>query len=268
MVWHYLRLPPWLLLAIPMVGCVLVLWLVASLTFCHLHDWSITWLAAGLFAALPWFFVSSGWLLHFDSWLVLGLLTVALVPSPWALAAACLATPWIDERFLLALPVCVAVRSVSLDWIRRPDRPKFCATWQSWRRRVFRMRRSARACGCREGRLNCGCLSRELEQGAVRAVDPVSRGALVRLPAGWVMIVVAAVLGARIGWPWAAAFVFLVLGTAIGGLFIAMDMSRTLMMISPLLLLGVWLWESWRPAAFDLFCRRSLLRIWFCPRRT
>ncbi len=124
-----------------------------------------------------------------------------------------------------------------------------CPTWQSWRRQAFRMRRSARACGCRGMELRMPTS----RTGASAPSVPWTRyleGLWSGFRAGWVMIVVAIVLGARrIGWPWAAVFVFVVLGTAIGGLFIAMDMSRTLMMISPVLLLGVWLWESWRPAA-------------------
>ena len=55
-----------------------------------------------LFATLPWFFVSSGWLGYFDSWYVLGLVAAAFVPSRWVLGAAAALTPWVDERFLLA----------------------------------------------------------------------------------------------------------------------------------------------------------------------
>src|SRR6185312_1701767 len=76
-VWHYGHLPPRWILAMPQIGCVAVLWLVAWLTHRQLNRWWPTVLATLLFAALPWFFVSSGWLGYFDSWYVLGLLATA-----------------------------------------------------------------------------------------------------------------------------------------------------------------------------------------------
>ena len=50
----------------------------------------------------------------------------------------------------------------------------------------------------------------------------------------------------RVGGTSGAAFAVLTLGTAVGGLFIAWDMSRSAMMILPAFLLGIWLWEEWR----------------------
>ena len=60
-----------------------------------------------------WFFVSTGWLAYFDSWYVLGLLVATFSRSPYAAAAACLLSPWVDERFVLALPLVVLVRGIS-----------------------------------------------------------------------------------------------------------------------------------------------------------
>ena len=110
LVWHYTGLPSWLYLLMPHVGCVLTLWLVATLAFQRSANWVETAFVAVLFAALPWFFVSSGWLTYFDSWCVFGLLTASFVPSRVLLALACLLTPWIDERFVLALPVIAVTR--------------------------------------------------------------------------------------------------------------------------------------------------------------
>ena len=62
-----------------------------------------------LAATCSWFFVSTAWLAYFDSWYILGLL-VAVFASPGEMAAAVLLTPWIDERFVLALPLCLVLR--------------------------------------------------------------------------------------------------------------------------------------------------------------
>jgi hypothetical protein len=62
---------------------------------------------------------------------------------------------------------------------------------------------------------------------------------------GWLAVVAALVLAARrVGWRWGAAFAIVVIASAVGGLFIAWDMSRTLMIVSPVFLLGMWLWEE------------------------
>jgi hypothetical protein len=115
--WHYLWLPRWLYLAMPQIGCLLALWLVAALTYQRLGSWWSSGMATTSLAALSWFFVSSGWLLHFDSWLVVGLLAATFIPWRLALALSCLLTPWVDERFVIALPVTLAVRAVSMEQI-------------------------------------------------------------------------------------------------------------------------------------------------------
>ena len=59
-------------------------------------------------------FVSTGWLAYFDSWYVLGLLVATFSgsrSSPRPQPACC--APWIDERFVLALPLVVLIRGVS-----------------------------------------------------------------------------------------------------------------------------------------------------------
>ena len=111
---HYLHFPDSLFLALPHIGCLLVLGLVAHLVWRETANRWLSFLITLLAAALPWYFVSTGWLTYFDSWWVLGLLVVGLVPSRVALVAACLITPWIDERFVVGLPLAVVVRAVYL----------------------------------------------------------------------------------------------------------------------------------------------------------
>ena len=55
---------------------------------------------------------SLGWLGIFDCWWVLSLIVVALAPRCWLVALATLLAPWIDERFLIGLPVAVLARFV------------------------------------------------------------------------------------------------------------------------------------------------------------
>lgn len=109
---HYSGLPDFLLLSLPMAGCILALSMVAR--WIHQATANLAAVLAGtlLCATSSWFFVSTGWLGYFDSWLILCLLLAATTTSPVLLASLGLAAPWIDERFVLALPVCLAVRAV------------------------------------------------------------------------------------------------------------------------------------------------------------
>ena len=122
-----LRLPDWVTLGLAHVGCLALIAAFAVLGrrlapaasppailgFC---------LTAG--ATAP-FFTSMGWLGYYDSLLALGLLAVAFAPGRVPVLAACLLTPWIDERFVLGLPLALLVRLLRApdvplrDWLRR-----------------------------------------------------------------------------------------------------------------------------------------------------
>jgi hypothetical protein len=249
--WYWLKLPVWLFLVMPLLGCVLALWLATWLTHQRLGNWQQTSMAVMLFAALPWFFVSTGWLTYFDSWLVLGLLVVGFTRSRVALAVTCLVTPWIDERFVLALPVTLAVRSIAL---RTVEERQWRAMWLDL----------------------AVVVAASLPYPAVRAVawlhgDPDStiyvqthwtdffgvppsrflEGLWSGYRTGWAMVIAAIWLWAkRVGWKWGACFAAIVLGTSLGALCIAADMSRTLAIAVPVLLVGVWLWHDARPRSF------------------
>lgn len=72
------------------------------------------WIEAGLctiiLGAGTWFFASSGWLCYFDSWVVLALFYAVFSERRWVLWAACLVAPWIDERFVIAVPLVLLCR--------------------------------------------------------------------------------------------------------------------------------------------------------------
>ena len=109
---HLLRLPAWAFLALPAVGCLLVLAYVAYLVRREGGTRPAAFAATALSATTSWFFVSTGWLAYFDSWYVLGLLVATFSRSTVAAAVACLLSPWVDERFVLTLPLVVLVRAI------------------------------------------------------------------------------------------------------------------------------------------------------------
>lgn len=111
---HALHLPPGLFLALPHLGCLAALALIAHVICREVGSRRLALLATMLSAGGAWFFVATGWLSYNDSWLMLGLVASAFLRSRLALGAAILLCPWIDERILLLLPVNLALRSYLL----------------------------------------------------------------------------------------------------------------------------------------------------------
>jgi tetratricopeptide (TPR) repeat protein len=109
-IWHYTGLPTLLALALPYAGALLTLWLIAHEVARRSGDLLLAGAAAILLGATSWFFVSTGWLAYYDSLLVLALLAGVLKPSRPLLALCCVLAPWIDERFILALPLVLVCR--------------------------------------------------------------------------------------------------------------------------------------------------------------
>ncbi len=110
LVGHVLHLSPGIFFALAHLGCVLVLGCAISLLRAAGAGWGASALAALVMGAAEWFFASTGWLGYFDAWVVLGLLLVAFARRPWVVWLACLLTPWVDERFVLGLPLALACR--------------------------------------------------------------------------------------------------------------------------------------------------------------
>jgi hypothetical protein len=244
---HYLHLSHGAYLVLPQIGCLLALALVAGLTYRRLGHWWSTFVVTALFTALPWFFVSCSWLTHFDSWLMIGLIVSAFVRSRTALAVACLLVPWIDERFVLCLPATLAVRAIALAQVQR----------SAWREILGDLLVVAiasapypaiRAVSWLYGDANSTTYVRNhwAELPTVpwyRFLDGMWSGYRV----AWVVIAAGLLLAARlIPRQFAILLVLLELVTAVGGLFIAWDMSRSMMMIAPMFVLSMWLWEEWR----------------------
>ncbi len=131
LVGHALHFPDKLYLSMPYVGALLVFAFMAHVAVRETKDRLVALLIALLSGTTSWFFVSSGWLGYFDSWYVLALLLIAFSPSRRLLLAACLLGPWVDERFILALPVVLFVRRFyfhnesSYDWKKWKDETLF-----------------------------------------------------------------------------------------------------------------------------------------------
>jgi len=240
--WHYLHLPRATYLAMPFVGCLLTLWLVAWLTHKRIGRWPATLLATLLFGALPWFFASTGWLTYFDSWLVLGLLTASFVNDRRSLVAACLLTPWIDERFVLALPLCLLVRGLALGNVEtRNFRPLGVdalligvTTTPYLLLRAIAWLTSDPA--------SAAYVALHWKHAWEISWYWLSRGLWSGFRAGWIIVLATVVLSVRrAGWQWGVLLAVAVSCFALGGLYIAADMSRTMTMLCPVFLLGIWL---------------------------
>lgn len=120
---HGLRLPDWAFLALPHLGCLLVLGFVARLLLKRGWSNGETVAATIVMATSSWFFVSTGWLAYFDSWCVLGMLLVSFARRRSLFVAALLLAPWVDERFVFALPISLLVRAEFFqqekkDWLK------------------------------------------------------------------------------------------------------------------------------------------------------
>jgi hypothetical protein len=127
---HALGLSPWVVLALSPLGALLVLAVLVARGRARggsVVECASLALVAG---AGAWFFTSAGWLGYYDSWLVLGLLTVAWARNRWAVWLACALTPWVDERFVLGFPLALAVRWIaSADGSEAALSPRGLARW-------------------------------------------------------------------------------------------------------------------------------------------
>jgi hypothetical protein len=120
---HYLHLPRGVYLALPFVGCLLVLLLLLHVLTRRTGSRRLALAGTVLAASTSWFFVSTGWLAYFDSWYMLGLCLVVFSRPRTGLAACCLTMPWIDERFILSLPLGLLLRGLEQkELLHRPGK--------------------------------------------------------------------------------------------------------------------------------------------------
>jgi hypothetical protein len=105
-----LRLPGDTALLVPWLGVIAVT--VYAAVILRRQRPGLSFVAGGtlLFAASSAVLVPTGWLGMNDGWAWIGLLAVSFGRSRLAVPAACMLGPWVDERFLLALPLAWIVR--------------------------------------------------------------------------------------------------------------------------------------------------------------
>jgi hypothetical protein len=248
---HALCLPPWLYLALPHMGCVVVTAYAAHLMLRQGARWLAAFFTATLLATGSWFFVSTGWLGYGDSWYLLGLLAVAFSPWRAAIALTCLLEPFIDERFVLTLPLVYVVRQIYFERFDRRhlravliDAAAMAAPSVPYiALRLLLLLRSADA----GSGLYVQWRLRELRTIEVpwyRWVDGWWQG----LRCGWLLVVVAIWLQFRRRLPASALVLSGVCAATIGmALLIASDIGRTNSALWPAGLLGLLLLLRWRP---------------------
>ena len=176
------------------------------------------------------FFSASCAVGYFDPLYIIPLLVVCYTPSPVLLLAACLAGPWVDEKFLFMLPACGLVR-----WSWKPE------TRWIW----YAVAGIAPYCLMRVVALAMGdsSFSRQISmQGAMfwNYAPALPAGWWYGFRTGWVLILAGLWfttrrLEPRLRWLLPAALV-----AAIGSIsFFAWDTTRSIAMLLPLMLLGL-----------------------------
>ncbi len=251
---HYTGMSERMFLALPFIGVICTVVLIVSLARRRIEQPWRLFMVSVLMISQPWFFVSTGWLAYFDAWIVLGLLVVAFVPPVWPTVVCCLIMPWIDERFLLGLPVAVTVRwwlitqsaaNVSLESAEGENTRNLNVepVWHRWAIIAVSVLPYVMVRGT--AMFSQDATSSAYVSDHLKEVQGVS---LVRFIEGWWY----SYRAMWIGW-WIAvvmiyrrganrqplAFWLMVIttfATSIGGLMIAGDMTRSLMMLMPAML--------------------------------
>lgn len=232
-----LSLPPWLLFGLAHAGAVLVLWSAVA----RARDAGAGWVESAALAvgagAAAWFFAATGWLGYYDSWVVLALVAVAFAKRREVAWAACVAAPWVDERFVLAVPLALLCRQIDGDDTRR-------AAWKiEW---GVPLALAAAFAVVRLGVLS-GSVRNATVSGYLAWLD------FSRTP--WTQFVWGVWEGWRVGWVIAGVALWSVarrqgggaaarlgavaLAVLLAGLLTAQDFGRSTMLLAPLVWLGI-----------------------------
>jgi len=238
---HALHLPPAAVLALPLIGAWLALAWMGAIVRRAGYPALATFGVMLVLGSAGWFFASTGWLAYFDSWLLLALLAASRGPA-WSVWLACLLAPWVDERFVIGLPLALLVRNAA--WLAptapagavRP--PLAAGTWPA-------IALTAGFVALRvwlAGRAGSPSLGGYLgaQQAFAVGVPRQLLGLWESLRAGWFFVVIGGVLlarstrgGLRIG------SVALSVATLVVGFGIANDLSRSMVVLVPLAVEGV-----------------------------
>jgi hypothetical protein len=113
MIGHALHLAPEIVLGLSPLGCIVLLGVLIAQERARGGSFGECSMLAIVAGAGAWFFTSTGWLGYYDAWLVLGLWIVAWAQNRWILWLTCALTPWVDERFVVGLPLALLVRWIA-----------------------------------------------------------------------------------------------------------------------------------------------------------
>jgi len=102
---HYLGLSGKTPLLLPWIGWLLMVLYISRIFQKQIRNHYNAYLSTALIATASVSLVSVHWFGMNDSWVWLALLTVAFSPKLYLLIMAALLAPWVDERFILGLPV-------------------------------------------------------------------------------------------------------------------------------------------------------------------
>lgn len=241
-----LHLPEWAVLGLAHLGCGVLI--VAWVAVARRRDASEAARAfeAGCFAVIAGasapFFTSMGLLGYYDSWLALALLAVSVAPARGVVILAAMLAPWIDERFVIGLPLALGVRYLLTDpapeslwtWVRRQALIPLAAVVVF---SLFRLTLGGSG-GSQTVRqyLDTFIFSESITWGERL------RGAWEGLRFGWVLVAIAIVATylpspSRRSWEGPALIIAIVI-TALVGLFTALDLARSMVLLVPVLPLG------------------------------
>lgn len=253
---HLLNLPGWVVLGIAHAGCLAMVLMFVAIGWRGSGSMGARTLSVLCFAVVAGasapFFTSMGLLGYYDSWLAVALLTVGFSRQRWSLLVACLLGPWIDERFVIGLPLALFVRYLAghgrsathWDWFKRE------ALWPlliAGSYVLIRLR-----LGGSGGSQTVGQYLHEFVFSKNISAQARVSGLWEGLRVGWALVLagLAGVWRAEMSRRRTEAWLFTggTLLTAAAGLFTALDMSRSMVLLLPLVPLG-WMALTRIPAA-------------------
>lgn len=261
--WYNLHLPKTLFLIMPCLGCLLSLGMIAHVAYGTTQNRLLTIAITIILATSSWFFVSIGWLTYFDSWLVLGLLIVGFAQSRSVLLVAFLLCPWIDERFIIALPLCLMIRFLYFGQVGARDfksiiHESLLAVSTIIFYAVFRLSLSM---SCTEDH-STWYLSNQLTLSNISSVSipHYLEGIWYGIRSGIIFVGIFIWLAyAGNSWRWRILLWMILLSTLVIGLVIAGDLSRSMAMFVPAALSGIVLMAKERPRLLTIAITLALL---------
>lgn len=211
---------------VPWLGLVASVAYVAVLLRRREPHWKFVFGGTLLFASTSAVLVPLHWFGVNDGWVWLALLAVAFGRLPAALPLACLLAPWVDERFIIGLPLALVVRAIDSSQPLRLRALLVAGLWllpYAGTRVVFSFDPAA-------SQATRGFLGAHLQQLFV---------VLPWAPLAWWMGLRVAWLPVAVALTRRAPFLWLVAAATAGiSLWLAADMSRSIAILCPLLLLG------------------------------